>query len=91
MSLDRSLKVQSGLTRSRNVLTRSERLVALKDEERWDENKSVFGLPKVRQRKQSSAGKKEAKAPAAAAAGAPGAAPAAAAPAADAAKGKAKK
>jgi small basic protein (TIGR04137 family) len=88
MSLDRSLKVQAGLTRSRNVLTRSERLVTLKDEERWDPSKSVFGLPKVRQRKQSSAGKKEAKTPAAAAA--PGAAPAAA-PAPEAAKGKAKK
>ncbi len=86
MSLDRSLKVQSGLTRSRNVLTRSERLTVLKDEERWDESKSVFGLPKVRQRKQSSAGKKEAKAPAA-----EGAAPVAAAPAADAAKAKPKK
>jgi small basic protein (TIGR04137 family) len=91
MSLDRSLKVQSGLTRSRNVLTRSERLTVLKDEERWDESKSVFGLPKVRQRKQSSAGKKEAKAPAAEGAATGAAAPSAAAPAADASKTKAKK
>jgi len=74
MSLDRSLKTQLGLTRSRNVLTRAERLKVLKDEERWEEGKSVFNLPKVRQKK---AGGKKAKAEAAA----PGAEGAAAAPA----------
>ncbi|NLE28438.1 MAG: small basic protein [Phycisphaerae bacterium] len=57
MSLDRSLKIQSGLTRSRSVLTRAERLKVLADEERWTESQSVFGLPKVRQRK-STLGKK---------------------------------
>lgn len=50
MSLDRSLKVGGGLSRHRNVLTRAERLAKLKDAERWQEDKSVFGLPKVANR-----------------------------------------
>ena len=32
----------------RSVLKRFERLSILKDKEKWDENKSVFGLPKVK-------------------------------------------
>ena len=51
MSLDRSLKGKGGLIRHRNVLKRSERLAILKDDERWDDSKSVFGLPKVAVRK----------------------------------------
>jgi small basic protein (TIGR04137 family) len=86
MSLDRSLKVHGSLVRSRNVLTRAERLKVLADEERWTDAKSVFGLPKVRQKK-SSAGKK---AKTEAAPGAEGAAaPTAAAPSAKAAPAKA--
>ena len=50
MSLDRSLKTGGGLSRHRNVLNRAERLAKLKDEERWQEEKSVFGLPKVANR-----------------------------------------
>ena len=50
MSLDRSLKTASSLSRHRNVLTRAERLKRLKDEERWNDEKSVFGLPKVANR-----------------------------------------
>ena len=49
MSLDPSLKSASSLVRHRNVLTRGERLAQLKEEEKWDEGKSVFGLPKVAQ------------------------------------------
>ena len=51
MSLDPSLKSASSLTRHRNVLTRAERLDQLKEEEKWDESKSAFGLPKVGHRK----------------------------------------
>src|SRR5258706_15182627 len=51
MSLDRSLKSASSLVRHRNVLTRAERLDKLKEEEKWNEDKSVFGLPKVGHRK----------------------------------------
>ena len=58
MSLDRSLKMKDALNRHRNVLKRMERLEALTDEDRWDEEKdSVFGLPKIAHRK-TAAGKK---------------------------------
>lgn len=79
MSLDRSLKSANALIRHRNVLTRDERIVRLKEAEKWQEGRSVFGLPKVANRKQTLA-----KGPAKeeAAEGAPAAAGAAAAPAA---------
>ena len=48
MTVDRSLKSRSKMTRGRNVLKREERLVAMALEERWEPGKSVFGLPKVR-------------------------------------------
>jgi small basic protein (TIGR04137 family) len=86
MSVDRSLKLKDALVRHRNVLTRAERIEALKEEERWADGTSVLHLPKVAHRK-SAAGKK-AKAEAAEAAlgaaapGAPGAPATPAAPAA---------
>ncbi len=64
MSLDRSLKVHGALTRHRNVLTRAERIQQLKDEERWSEGDSVYGLAKVAHRK-SHAGRKSGEAAAA--------------------------
>lgn len=61
MSVDRSLKSKSALTRHRNVLTRAERLELLEEDGRWNaESDSVYGLPKVANRK-SSAGKKKKK------------------------------
>src|SRR5437879_3512451 len=51
MSLDRSLKAANSLTRHRNVLTRAERLTRLSEQEKWTEAKSVYGLPKVANRK----------------------------------------
>jgi small basic protein (TIGR04137 family) len=51
MSLDRSLKSANSLIRHRNVLTRAERLTQLTEEEKWNDKKSVFGLPKVGHRK----------------------------------------
>jgi small basic protein (TIGR04137 family) len=57
MSIDRSLKIKGALTRHRNVLTRAERIDKLKEEERWTEEDSLLGLPKVAHRK-SHAGKK---------------------------------
>jgi small basic protein (TIGR04137 family) len=93
MSLDRSLRGKSGLERHRNVLRRSERVVTLEDQEKWNEGKnSVFGLVKVAHRKQVAA-KKAPKVEAAAegaVAGAPGAAPAAGAAAAAPAAGATK-
>src|ERR1700722_12628789 len=61
MSLDRSLKAANALIRHRNVLTRAERLDKLKEEDRWKDGASVFGLPKVAHRKMAIA--KEVKEP----------------------------
>ena len=58
MSIDPSLKIKGALTRHRNVLTRAERIETLKEEERWSEEDSLFGLPKVAHRK-SHAGRKD--------------------------------
>jgi small basic protein (TIGR04137 family) len=51
MSLDRSLKSANALIRHRNVLTRAERLAKLTEQEKWNDSKSVYGLPKVAHRK----------------------------------------
>lgn len=51
MTIDKSLKVQRGLIKHRNVLTRVERLARLQTADRWQEGDSVFGLPKVRVQK----------------------------------------
>jgi small basic protein (TIGR04137 family) len=48
MSVDKSLRRKNTLARSRNVLTRAERIKVLKDEERWKDGRSPYGLPKVR-------------------------------------------
>jgi small basic protein (TIGR04137 family) len=48
MSIDKSLRRKNQLARSRNVLTRGERIKVLQDEERWPEGRSPFNLPKVR-------------------------------------------
>jgi small basic protein (TIGR04137 family) len=48
MSIDKSLRRKNMLARSRNVLTRGERIKVLQDEERWPNGRSPFGLPKVR-------------------------------------------
>ncbi|MCK4886101.1 MAG: small basic protein [Planctomycetes bacterium] len=62
MSIDRSLKLKGALERHRNVLSRAERIEKLQEEERWTEEESLMGLPKVANRKVSS-GKKEKAAP----------------------------
>lgn len=62
MTIDKSLKVNRGLVRTRSVLTRAERLEKLRDADRWNEGDSVFGLPKVRVMKVSLKKKKKVKA-----------------------------
>jgi small basic protein (TIGR04137 family) len=52
MSIDRSLRGANMLVRHRNVLNRVERLEQLHGEEKWEDGKSVFNLPKVGHRKQ---------------------------------------
>jgi len=51
MSMDKGLKPRNALARHRNVLSRDERIDALKDIEKWEDDASVFGLPKVANRK----------------------------------------
>ena len=80
MSIHRSLKSQNALQRHRNVLSRAERIKTLKDQEKWEDGRSVFGLPKIAHRKVAIAKTKKAAATAEGAEGAaaaPGAAPAA--------------
>ena len=88
LSLDPSLKGANALIRHRNVLTRAERLDVLKEEEKWTDAKSVFGLPKVAHRKATVAKAAKEEVAEGAAAGTPGAVAAPAAGAAAAAPGK---
>jgi small basic protein (TIGR04137 family) len=48
MSIDKSLRRKNSLERTRNVLTRGERIKVLRDEERWQDGRSPYGLPKVK-------------------------------------------
>ncbi len=48
MSIDKSLRRKNSLQRSRNVLTRGERIKVMMDEERWQEGRSPFNLPKTK-------------------------------------------
>jgi small basic protein (TIGR04137 family) len=95
MSIDKSLRRKNLLERSRNVLTRGERIKVLQSDERWTEGRSPFGLPKVRVLKIAKKAKGKAKEEAAATEeAAAGAAPAAEAKAGEkkpAEKGAAKK
>lgn len=61
MTIDKSLRVRTGMIRNRNVLTRAERLARLRDADRWSEGDPVMGLPKVRAPKVSLKRKKKAK------------------------------
>ncbi|MCP4887145.1 small basic protein [Rubripirellula sp.] len=61
MTMDQSLKVKAGAIRSRNVLTRAERIARLKELDRFDEENSVVGMPKVRVMKVSLKKKKKVK------------------------------
>jgi small basic protein (TIGR04137 family) len=89
MTIDKSLRVKRGAARNRSVLTRVERIVRLRESDRWSEGDSPLGLPKVRVRKLTMKKKKKKKEEDEGAAGAEGGAAAAATPAAPAAGAKA--
>ena len=60
MTMDKSLRIRAGSTRSRNVLTRAERIEQLKGSDRFaDETNSPYGLPKTRAAKLSMKKKKK--------------------------------
>ena len=61
MTIDKSLKVRAGMIRTRNVLTRPERIAKLQQAERWNEGDPVLGLPKVRVEKVTLKKKKKVK------------------------------
>lgn len=61
MTIDKSLKVKAGMARSRNVLTRAERIAKLIEADRWKEGDKVIGLPKVRVQKLALKKKKKVK------------------------------
>ncbi|MGI5832190.1 MAG: small basic protein [Thermoguttaceae bacterium] len=48
MTIDKSLRVKKGVSRSRNVLTRVERIEKMKEMDKWNEGDSPFNLPKTR-------------------------------------------
>ena len=48
MTIDGSLKRKGRLSRSRNVLKRSERIAKMTERGRFEEGDSPFGLPKTR-------------------------------------------
>ncbi|WP_182868555.1 small basic protein [Stieleria mannarensis] len=61
MTLDRSLKVKAGAIKARNVLTRAERIAQLQRLEKFNEDESILGMPKVRVMKVSLKKKKKVK------------------------------
>ena len=48
MSIDKSLKRKGSLVRARSVLTRAERILVLRGDDKFPEGRSPYGLPKVR-------------------------------------------
>ena len=61
MPIDSSLKVKGTGIKVRNVLTRAERIAALKAADRFKDGDNVLGLPKVRVQKLSLKKKKKVK------------------------------
>ncbi|OUT55809.1 hypothetical protein SV7mr_45960 [Stieleria bergensis] len=61
MTLDRSLKVRAGAIKARNVLTRAERIAQLQQRDKFNEEDSILGMPKVRVVKVSLKKKKKVK------------------------------
>lgn len=61
MAIDKSLRRKGRLVRSRNVLTREERIEQMKREETWIAGRSPIGLPKTRVVKVAAKKKKKAK------------------------------
>ncbi len=61
MAIDKSLKRKGRLVRSRNVLTREERIEQMKREETWIAGRSPLGIPKTRVAKVAAKKKKKAK------------------------------
>ena len=61
MTIDKSLRRKGGLARTRNVMKRDERITKMKEDEKWPEGRSAFGLPKTRVQKMAIGKKKKKK------------------------------
>ena len=61
MTMDASLKVKAGAIKTRNVLTRAERVRQMQKQGTFDQTESVVGMPKVRVIKVSLKKKKKVK------------------------------
>ena len=48
MSIHKSLRVKGSLARTRNVLTRTERIELMQGRGVWKDGRSIYGLPKTR-------------------------------------------
>jgi small basic protein (TIGR04137 family) len=59
--MDQSLKVKAGAIKSRNVLTRAERVARMKEIGKFEEDASIVGMPKTRVMKVSLKRKKKVK------------------------------
>jgi small basic protein (TIGR04137 family) len=73
MTMDKSLRVRTGSSSARGVLSRAERIARLKEQDRWQDGRSPLGLPKVRVLKLAMKKKKVKKEEAAEGAGKPAA------------------
>lgn len=58
MSIDKTLKLKSSLARHRNVLKREERVARLQETERWTDEMTALGMPKVGNRRLKTGKKK---------------------------------
>ncbi|HLU49495.1 MAG TPA: small basic protein [Planctomycetota bacterium] len=61
MTMHQSLVLKSSHARARNVLNRYERILELRKTQRFDDDRSPYGLPKVRILRLKKRGKKEKK------------------------------
>ncbi len=61
MTMDQSLKVKAGAIKTRNVMTRAERIARLKELDKFNEEASVVGMPKSESMKVSLKKKKKVK------------------------------
>jgi small basic protein (TIGR04137 family) len=61
MSVHKSLRVRGKLARSRNVLTRAERIAVMEAKRTWSEGDPIYGLPKTKVTKTKVGGKKKKK------------------------------
>jgi small basic protein (TIGR04137 family) len=48
MSIDKSLKRKGGMSRVRCVMKRSERILKMMEDGKWNDQRSPYGLPKTR-------------------------------------------